>query len=329
MSAPVSRHLSNKFANMSFMCALLVVGQHVMRVHSWYSPSWFAFQFVDLGIARIAVPYFFLASGYFLAGHVGEEGWYKRALVKRLFTLVIPFLIWNFAYLICLKNFTFASVVRALGLNPFMSPELGVTWYVRSLLLLVLISPVIVKTLRNYGGGVIVASYVLYVVGYALSTWGSPLSMALVRRCFSFQGLAFFTIGMYLRMHPLDIAVKKFWLAASFVAGVMLMFVKARCFGNMVLFQGLTTLIIPLILLPAWALIPDRPWPKFLVSTSFGVYLVHMFFVRVAQHFAAGWLQTLPGFVIAYSLIVVCSVFFVLAIKRLVPKFAAFIFGGR
>lgn len=153
--------------------------------------------------------------------------------------------------------------------------------------------------------------------------------MALVRRCFSLQGLAFFTIGMYLRMHPLDVTVKKFWIAASFVVGMILMSVKAKCFGNMVLSQGLTTLIIPLILLPAWALIPDRPWPKFLVSTSFGVYLVHMFFVRVVQHFAAGWLQALVGFVLGYVLIVACSVFFVLAIKRLAPRFAMLAFGGR
>ena len=152
MGNRLTQSLSNKFANMSFVCAVLVVGQHVMRVHSWHSPSWFAFQFVDLGIARIAVPYFFLASGYFLAGHVGEDGWHKRALVKRLFSLVMPFLVWNFAYLICLNHFTFASVVRALGLNPFMSPELGVTWYVRSLLLLVLISPVVVKIVGKLGG---------------------------------------------------------------------------------------------------------------------------------------------------------------------------------
>lgn len=177
--------------------------------------------------------------------------------------------------------------------------------------------------------GAIVASYALYAVGYALSIWGNPWWMALVRRCFSLQGLAFFTIGMYLRMYPLDIKIKARWLVVLFMAGVMLMVVKARCFGNMVLFQGLTTLIIPLILLPIWALIPDRPWPRFLVSTSFGVYLVHMFFVRVAQHFATGWLQTLVGFVLGYLLIVVCSVFFVLAIKRLVPRLEMLAFGGR
>ena len=46
------------------------------------------------GLGKIAVPFFFLASGYFLAGHLDEDGWYGRKVKKRVFSLVIPLLLW-------------------------------------------------------------------------------------------------------------------------------------------------------------------------------------------------------------------------------------------
>ncbi len=95
ISIPWHENLSYKFANMAFICSVLVIGQHVMREHSIGSASWYIFQFFDCGLSRIAVPFFFLASGFFLSKHINEIGWYKNAVTKRIRTLILPFLVWN------------------------------------------------------------------------------------------------------------------------------------------------------------------------------------------------------------------------------------------
>ena len=82
---PVSEELSCKFKNMAIVCAILVVFIHIPlgRLESG-SVLWVFDMLVRWGIAQIAVPFFFVASGYFLAGHIGEDGWWKREILKRI-----------------------------------------------------------------------------------------------------------------------------------------------------------------------------------------------------------------------------------------------------
>ena len=74
----VSAEVSHKIKNMSIICALFVVMIHI----GWYKDSicltWFINELVAQGIARIAVPFFFVVSGFFLAAHFDEDGWWVR-----------------------------------------------------------------------------------------------------------------------------------------------------------------------------------------------------------------------------------------------------------
>lgn len=102
------------------------------------------------GICRIAVPFFFLASGYFLAKHMNEEGWYRREFVKRLRTVLLPGVLFSAVYL-CVsyglnqaRGLSMASscgIVADLGLDLRRTPMLGATWFVRALLIIVAASP--------------------------------------------------------------------------------------------------------------------------------------------------------------------------------------------
>ena len=88
----VTKGLSRKIANMSFICAILVVSVHVQRpLDSPFISHWIA----D-GISGIAIPFFFITSGFFLVGHVDQGGgWWKRAVGRRFWTLMVPFLLLN------------------------------------------------------------------------------------------------------------------------------------------------------------------------------------------------------------------------------------------
>ena len=67
--------LSARFANMSFVCACLVVLLHVTAEPACGSALWWVQSvFGGEGVAKIAVPYFFFTSGFFLARRVRDAG---------------------------------------------------------------------------------------------------------------------------------------------------------------------------------------------------------------------------------------------------------------
>lgn len=72
----ITDSISAKFANMSFVCACLVAMMHLQYDRSMCG-GW-VFQMLFHGLPRAAVPFFFLASGFFLSGKLanGTGGMY-------------------------------------------------------------------------------------------------------------------------------------------------------------------------------------------------------------------------------------------------------------
>lgn len=87
-----------------------------------YSNIWvdFARLFISQGIARVAVPLFFLVSGYLF--FVDDWSWtqYANKLKKRLRTLLIPYLFWDLLTFVC-----FAVAPAIPQLNVYFS---GIRW---------------------------------------------------------------------------------------------------------------------------------------------------------------------------------------------------------
>ena len=89
-STGLGMRLSNKIANMGFVCACLVV-----LIHSpMFGNVGFVTYLLKNFLVRIAVPAFFMISGFLLARHCGEEGWYCREVCKRVKTLLVPLWCW-------------------------------------------------------------------------------------------------------------------------------------------------------------------------------------------------------------------------------------------
>ena len=100
MHQGISQEISQKIKNMSLLCALLVVSIHVSWPQEPLSAGWFLSIAIKEGYARIAVPFFFVVSGFLLAGHFDEEKWWHHEVGKRVRTLVVPFLIWSLVALV-------------------------------------------------------------------------------------------------------------------------------------------------------------------------------------------------------------------------------------
>ena len=183
----VSQALSHKIANMSLLCSALVVCIHIMKREQFPgSLAWRVRQLSGEGMCRIAVPFFFATAGYFLAMHFCEKGWYKREVLKRIRTLVLPYVVWCIiCFFVCsciivLNNlsegmiwhsglFSVRRLLSAFGINPLHVPELRQLWFVRVLFTLVIISPILnfslAKIEKMFRGGVFVILWVFWATG--------------------------------------------------------------------------------------------------------------------------------------------------------------------
>lgn len=93
----VEKFVSVKIANMSFVCALLIVCFHVGWPLNESKIARMIFYSIGAGgLGRIAVPFFFFVSGFYLARHFDDTNWYKREVLKRVKSLLIPFYVWCF-----------------------------------------------------------------------------------------------------------------------------------------------------------------------------------------------------------------------------------------
>jgi surface polysaccharide O-acyltransferase-like enzyme len=123
----------------------------------------FVRNFVSQGVARIAVPVFFLMSGYlFFAGFEWSKESYVIKLKSRTKTLLIPFLFWNITTLLIIAlaqaiptTQTFFSgknrLIATFGVFDYLNAVIGFTrypiayqfWFIRDLMILVLLAPLI------------------------------------------------------------------------------------------------------------------------------------------------------------------------------------------
>lgn len=167
MSQDVSSDFSRKIVNMSLLCALFVVSMHCNFGDIQKPAVWIANKLFQNGISRIAVPFFFVASGYFLSRHIGEEDWWRREIAKRVKTIVLPFAIWALLYQILVAPLCVIANIMAgrpltaniallnadwlsvFGLQWDAWPATVPLWFLRALFILVVFSPLIIYLLRK------------------------------------------------------------------------------------------------------------------------------------------------------------------------------------
>lgn len=348
----VSAETSQKIKNMSVICALLVVMIHVGWSREILSPTWFVNELVKEGVARIAVPFFFVVSGYFLAAHFDEEGWWRRETKKRIHTLVIPFLMWSIiAYLALLPiemvadhlaHRPFGTSValtdwrwaKLLGIVPWSMPRLRPLWYVRALFILVLLSPLIKMGARKFKIGWLLFWFIIPKIVVKLATsdllWnnffmhGLPLA--------GVGGMFYFSLGVYLRSFKVSVRSRTLFIvcavcgAATLIAQVIL---RARGMDSPT-GMPLPYLRVPALMYAVWYIMPSRPFPEWLTACAFPIYVMHIILLRpavlVLKYFSVGQqtraiLTCLTGMVLAIAITNL--------LRKFAPRVSNFLFAGR
>lgn len=347
--AKVGVGLSRRIALLSFIAACVVVCIHI-PYGVGLGLDYVLPYFIVRGLGSVAVPYFFFVSGYFLAAHVGESRWWASALKKRCITLLVPYVLW------CLIPMIFCFAVQILaalvhGRSPFDSLPLASPfvvfgldlnrpilfawqlWYLRALLICVLVSPVLAYAIRNVKAG-LGALYILCVLSDVFATLGTRFHN-LFHFAVSFHGMLFFAMGMYWRINNVRVSAG---LAKVLLLGALAIFAAlafAASFFSWVpsqLVRAFTT--VPLVvacIVGAWHCAPEVELPQILALAAFPIYVLHVMFLIPGQllfkYTAPGWItvKLLLGALIDIGLCIAVA----WLLMRIAPRCAGMLFGGR
>ena len=300
------------------------------------------------GYSRIAVPFFFLVSGYFLATHINECGWWKKETLKRVRSLLIPFFTWAFLYQVLFIPLSIYADYRAgrpfgynisflngnalcvFGLEWDKWPASVPLWYLRALFLFVLASPFVVLMLRKAAKAWFLILFICTVLlNYApdpdLGSWSGFFN-----HVFKVSGFMYFSLGMYLRMSGIRFDSRRIALALAMMGLVLLVAQGMLKFYAVPIDLPFLDFAIPCLMFATWHFMPIRELPTWLKGTSFPIYLTHSLFLGYWGIFAKniGLGESITK-LIAWPMAFVGCIILANVLRKAMPRVASFVFGGR
>lgn len=342
----IPRDVSNKLASMSLLGAIFVVFIHIWTPTPPGSFAWWLYSLTSM--RKMAVPLFFLISGFLLAGHVSDEDWWKRENSKRVKSLLIPYVLWSVLWMLflvfrqLLGNYVQGHPLldgvllivtdhRFLGLDLFSHPQMVPLWYVRALIILVFFSPVVVWLLKRCPRRFLCCAFLCAI----FDRCAGGTYFYLIGSTFSISYLFYFAFGMALRTGVIKVPGKDFSFPAAIIAVAVWGLVQViTCQAGFEQSSAQTRFWLRRLevlecmcwMYLAWRIIPSRPLPRYLAGMAFPIYLVHWFVLAVWQRDAVA---TVLGFSLTCIVGIGVSVVLCAILKCCLPKFSGVLFGGR
>lgn len=217
----MDQYLSQKIRIVSFLSMIMVVLLHSYNINIKHSGqilylekdiNWIVQNFVSNGITRIAVPIFFFISGYlFVIGSNLTSYDFIVKIKKRVRTLVIPYLFWTlfgllFYYILQSfpqsQSFFTKKLIKYYNLLEwfnaiFYEPIPYQLWFLRDLIIMVLMSPIICFLVKK-------AKYIYLIIIFVF--WFLDKDSVIL----SSEALLFFSAGIFVGIYnPKLLEVKR------------------------------------------------------------------------------------------------------------------------
>ncbi|UZO81454.1 acyltransferase [Aquimarina sp. ERC-38] len=355
----MNRYLSTKIEAISFLLIVMIVYLHSYSIEIKYKTeseklergyNLFIQEFISNGLCRVALPIFFMISGYLLFINLRRFDFdiYHYKVKKRLRTILLPYFLWSLYGILLylgLQSIPFAAnfftnqpiveyskedFLYTLLINPISYP----IWFLRDLFILVIIAPVLYYLLKYYG---------LKIIILLLLTWVFEIDLIIVK----FKSLPFFAIGMWLAISEPNYLLrnlsKKSWLFT--LSWILLLYIKTTVFyyrGNedILLLIHKVSVIIGIISL--WSLfdmlflnrniVSSRIYPLF--KFAFFIFVFHepiLTIIKKGLYFILGYsqLKALMIYFIAPILTIIICLIVAVGLKKLSPKFYKILTGNR
>lgn len=362
---------SQKFRFWAFISMVLLVFVHGYNLKQGYLQPWtmpgepltptsFTQYWLANGILRFRIPMLFIISGYLFAATDNKP--YKQRSLKRVKTLLYPYLVWSAVGLLLtyvLELFLYGrNIVAATHMMQIdetrmllhqyrwyevlarwlFFPVSYQLWFIRVLLIYNLAYPAIKWCIINP-----VAKWIFFIIAFLF--WLATAGLILIEG----EGLLFFSIGIWMQKTNFNIDTPNKWLQPKYW---MFIFIGFSVIKTILAFNADFSGIEPVLLLMhkgvivsglicAWygcnALVHffmNRHWFVWLSAFSFMIYVLHAPLVVYATKALFLQIDTWYGyriftFVFLPFCLVVLAVLFGALLRKLLPKVYSFVTGGR
>ena len=261
---------------------------------SLWDGGWDTYEVLKLVVSetmvKVAMPTFFVMSGYLFFVNVTE--WnaktYWNKLRRRVKTLLVPYIIWNIAMAVKLKSFS---------LSIFVEPANMPLWFLRDLMVISLLTPIIYIIVRKLGYWLIGLLAISYLSGVYAFIPG-----------LSVYAIYFFTFGAFLSIHKMDLVaslkrveIPAYVLSVLFAISMLLTY-NIIVFSSLMLCFRLTGAVAVFCLASRILSSTNRRLPSFVCDSSYFIYLAHyvFFFSFIDTAFFALFGASIPALSIHY-----------------------------
>lgn len=330
----MNQALSDKIRIGGLCCAIIVVMRHSLNLEAFFGTAnphnWVAY--VELFISKMtemAVPYFFIISGYFFFKKSYYNLYsYKEMILKKARTLLIPYICWviiGHIIMVPVGLAVFPTTIKEIGLAFWNAECAGVLWYVRSLILMMLLYPI-------YGWIFQINNKYLYlfVISVALCLW-IPVDM----RPLSTEGILFFLLGGIIQKYHL---LKNYYISKDFLIVLSVLWIICTYYSNSfeVWPNRLNTMIGILVIWFSLNWLKGYPYHILLrfSGLSFLLYVIHIYLLKllkfsIAYLYNENQIVALLSFILL-PLIVTCIVICIgIWFNKFFPRLFGIITGGR
>lgn len=351
----MNTYLSNKLYFFSFWLIVLVVFLHSLNVDISKCDDFICdFQyFIAHKVTQVAVPLFFAITGYLyflkMDSAFSKMQFFIDNNKKRLKTIVIPFFIWClfwFTFLFLLQQLPFLTALFSKPLHKmsfsdqlsslFIAPVNYPFWFLRDLILLLAISPIIYISIRYLNFFALFLYFILSVFYNTILTINGA-DVFLWLPIFYFSLGAFFSIYKFdLRIHWSKLTIV-ILLAVWITLNVMSIYFESN-FINKTLLKSLNLFKDLLGCVAFWSLYDllnlKKQWNNFtFYKYSFFIFAFHgiptLLFVKLLKQIFINKYVLFLAFCFTPLLILLLSILLASTINRLSPKFYSLICGSR
>lgn len=287
--------LSRKLSRLSYVAVVLVVFLHsydknlapeMFAVTSWLQ------DFVSQGLSRIAVPYFFAVSGFFLFRRFPSFGvfhWWKEQVKRRLVSLVVPYFLWAIVFFVYINTLSFFGTGRAkcevasgiwwlkmlgvIGNSPLYGMHL---WYIKTLFIAVVVSPALGSVISlGMGWMVLLVGFVMSLLAFGDYGWSLCLMYFTFGGIIAIRGVPQQCINYYRRYYCwISIIMLFLWIACA----VCNIYMKR---GGISISFNLLAIGNVLGLVGVWGgydCVPEKIWREIdqVAGSSFFIYCAHL-----------------------------------------------------
>ena len=247
---------------------------------------------VSQTLVKVAMPTFFVMSGYLFFANVEKfnKEIYQQKLWRRIKTLLIPYIIWNLLMAAKLKMFS---------LSIFWTPANMPLWFLRDLMIVSLLTPIIYIGVKKLGYWLFVLLLPIYLTGiWAIQPGLNPYA------------ICFFTLGAFLSIREMNLIdtclklEKSAYTLTIVLALVMILSYPSVAYSLLLLCFRVVSVMAAFCLAYRIFSRTDKRIPKTVCDASYFIFLAHyvFFFSLIDDTFFSLFGMSTPSLCIHYLL---------------------------